>query len=248
MLNFIKRSVEKFIWRAGYDLVPSYRACKAGLRPDIARLVNTLQLDVVIDVGANEGQFKHFMRHSAGYSGKIISFEPIPSLAAKLTLESKSDPNWKVVPEALGAENTILELNVSTKTDFSSFLNLSENGRIFFEEAQEKTTLNVPVTTLSDFLCLNKIDNAFFLKLDTQGFDLQVIIGGESRISSQCALLLCEMSVIPIYEGQPGWQEMVSKLNEMGFDLVGLYPVNRTVNMQVIEFDCLMVNKRFLVQ
>ena len=227
--------------------MPSYRTCKAGLRPDIARLVKSLQLDLVIDVGANEGQFKHFMRHAVRYSEKIISFEPIPSLASKLSLESKFDPNWEVVAEALGSENTTLELNVSTKTVFSSFLNLSENGHALFKEAIDKTTLYVPVRTLSSFLCLKKIDNSFFLKLDTQGFDLNVIVGGEAHILSQCALLLCEVSVIAIYEGQPSWQEVLSKLNEMGFDLVGLYPVNRTINMQVIEFDCLLVNKRFLV-
>ena len=188
------------------------------------------------------------MRSSVGYSGKIISFEPIPDLAVILACESKSDQNWKVIPEALGAENAFLELNVSARSDFSSFLNLSERGREFFDGVQEKTIINVKVTTLSDFLCLEKIETAFFLKLDTQGFDLQVITGGQSHISKQCALLLCEVSVIPIYENMPDWREMVIKLNDMGFDLVGLYPVNRTSNMQVIEFDCLMVNKRFLAQ
>jgi FkbM family methyltransferase len=248
MLNFAKRGIEQLFWKAGFELVPSYRAYKAGLRPDIVRLVNSLQLGMVIDVGANEGQFKKFMRSSVGYSGKVISFEPIPDMAAVLIDESKSDPNWRVVPEALGAEKENLELNVSTRSDFSSFLNLSEKGREIFDGAQISTTVSVKVTTLSDFLCLEKIDTEFFLKLDTQGFDLQVVLGGQSHISSQCALLLCEVSVIPIYDNQPDWREMVIKLNDMGFDLVGLYPVNRTSRMQVIEFDCLMVNKRFLAQ
>jgi len=236
MLNFVKRGIEQLFWKAGYELVPSYRAYKAGLRPDIAHLVNSLRLGLVIDVGANEGQFKKFMRTTVGYSGKIISFEPIPDIVATLIRESKSDPNWQVVPEALGAEKANLELNVSARSDFSSFLNLSEKGREFFDGAQDSKTVSVRVTTLSDFLCQEKIDAAFFLKLDTQGFDLQVVLGGQAHISSQCALLLCEVSVIPIYDNQPDWREMIAKLNDMGFDLVGLYPVNRTSNMQAIEW------------
>lgn len=65
---------------------------------------------------------------------------------------------------------------------------------------------------------------------------------------SVSAAVLCEVSVIPLYEGQPTWREMISRLEALGFSIAGLYPVNRTRLMQVIEFDCLMINSRFATQ
>lgn len=243
MKYWIKRSFRQF----GFEFSASRRAYKAGLRPDMEGLIDMVRPATVFDVGANKGQFRDFLRLEVDYTGDILSFEPIPELAEALAERAKTDAHWKVFPCALGAEPSTLELNVSDSTDFSSFLKVSRDTQALFPGASSQRTVQVPVQTLADFIKGNGPDAPYFLKLDTQGFDMEVINGGLSVIQD-CAAVLCEVSVIPLYEGQPTWREMISHLEAIGFSIVGLYPVNRTRSMQVIEFDCLMINSRFATQ
>ena len=82
-----------------------------------------------------------------------------------------------------------------------------------------------------------------YLKIDTQGFDLQVIEGARQSLSLVAAVQT-EVSVRPIYQGMPGFIEVYSALDAMGFDLTGLYPVTRDSFLRLVELDCVMVNRR----
>ena len=65
-------------------------AAKRKLKELDAQLVHTLQrqeIDAVIDVGANIGQYGRRLR-AAGWSGPILSYEPIPELHEALLAES----------------------------------------------------------------------------------------------------------------------------------------------------------------
>lgn len=240
MKYWIKRGFRQF----GLELSTRDRACKAGLRPDVEGVMEMVRPATVFDVGANRGQFRDFLYFEAGYRGDILSFEPIPELAHALAERAEAEARWKVFPYALGAEASTLELNVSDSSDFSSFLKVSASTHALFPGANSQRTVHVPVRTLAEFVTSHRPAPPYFLKLDTQGFDMEVISGGLA-VLADCAAVLCEISVIPLYEGQPGWRSMIACLEELGFGIVGLYPVNRTRVMQVIEFDCLMVNARF---
>jgi FkbM family methyltransferase len=74
-------------------------------------------------------------------------------------------------------------------------------------------TIKVPVITLDDYVQKTKPRKPYFLKLDTQGFDREVLKGA-AGILEHCVAVLCEVSVIPIYEAQPDWKVMISELNE----------------------------------
>lgn len=83
-----------------------------------------------------------------------------------------------------------------------------------------------------------------FLKMDTQGYDLEVFAGLDSRRGNVCALQ-SEVSVIPIYEGMSDMKEAIANYEQAGFELAGLYPVTHDEKAaKVIEFDCIMVNAR----
>lgn len=246
-MDLMKRWIKRGFRQFGLELSACDRAYKAGLRPDMEGLIDMVRPATVFDVGANKGQFRDFVRFEVGYTGDILSFEPIPELAAALADRAKTDSHWKVFPCALGAEPSTLELNVSDSTDFSSFLKVSGDAQALFPGAFSQRTIQVPVQTLTDFIKTNRPAAPYFLKLDTQGFDMEVIKGGLS-VMQDCAAVLCEVSVIPLYEGQPSWRDMITHLESRGFGIVGLYPVNRTRSMQVIEFDCLMINSRFATQ
>ena len=59
------------------------------------------------------------------------------------------------------------------------------------------------------------------LKIDTQGFEWQVLDGAEETLS-KCQGVLCELSLVPLYEGQRLWLEVIERLNSMGFTLWGV--------------------------
>jgi hypothetical protein len=80
-----------------------------------------------------------------------------------------------------------------------------------------------------------------YLKLDTQGFDMEVLRGGSECLSTVRALQT-EASVIGIYKGMPTYMETISYLNERGFHLSGLYPVGRDSSLRLVEFDCVMIS------
>jgi hypothetical protein len=81
-----------------------------------------------------------------------------------------------------------------------------------------------------------------YLKLDTQGFDIEVLQGaGESLRMARA--LQTEASVIGIYKGMPGYVDTIRYLEERGFDITGLYPVSRDSSLRLVEFDCVMINR-----
>jgi hypothetical protein len=82
-----------------------------------------------------------------------------------------------------------------------------------------------------------------YLKLDTQGFDLEVLRGGDASLSGMLALQT-EASVIGVYKGSPSYTETIHYLDQRGFDLTGLYTVSRDASLRLIEFDCVMINRQ----
>ncbi|MCM8610670.1 FkbM family methyltransferase [Accumulibacter sp.] len=206
------------------------------------QLFTSLRIDLVLDVGANVGQYGRELR--SNYSGQIISFEPVSNVYQELRRGIGNDRGWSAHNMALGRENTTLEINVSSSTVFSSFLKSSEfSQRTFGQSAMPTKKERVAVKRLEELLpelVPDYRNRRIFLKMDTQGFDLEVFMGlGE--LKRYVHALQSEVSVIPIYDGMPHWTEGVSEYERHGFAIAGLFPVNMDGN-RVIEFDCLMVN------
>ena len=77
-----------------------------------------------------------------------------------------------------------------------------------------------------------------FLKTDTQGNDLEVILSG-GEWTNRIKTLLVEVSSIPIYEGVETLPEMHDRLDSLGYRIMGMYPVSWDSSGAVVEFDAL---------
>ena len=85
-----------------------------------------------------------------------------------------------------------------------------------------------------------------FLKLDTQGYDLDVFAGAGHAIDRFVGLQ-SELSLMEIYKGMPGMQESLAAYEGAGFEIAALYPVSRqTRTARVLEYDCVMVRASVL--
>jgi FkbM family methyltransferase len=206
----------------------------------LEELFRNFKIDLVIDVGASYGDFAASLR--SFYTGDIISFEPVSSVFKELNRRAFHDSRWRTYNCAVGNENSEREINVSDHTVFSSFLEtnqfcLHEFGETSTSSRKEKAS----VYSLDEFLNKNLPEanqRKIFLKIDTQGYDLEVV-QGLGNIMKNIFILQSELSVISIYKGMPHWIESLALLEKLGFEVVGLFPVNRN-SLRVIEYDCLM--------
>ncbi len=223
----------------GYDLIKSKKS--PTLISHISQLIRIHKIDLILDVGANDGQFARLLRES-GYAGQIFSFEPVNDTFSKLFDASKNDELWEVFQFGLGDKCENLEINVSKASDLSSILNASTFGTNEYPNIEVGYKELIKIQTLDNFFIENNLAGKnIFLKMDTQGYDLKVFQGAKNSLID-IKVILSEISFIPIYEGMPHWVDVMSLYESFNFGVSGFYPVSRNKkNLSLIEADCVLV-------
>jgi FkbM family methyltransferase len=184
----------------------------------VKRLLDHFGITLVLDVGANIGQYAGYLRE-AGYEGRIVSFEPLAGAHAALTRRAARDANWSVAPRlALGASDGEIEINVSNDSDMSSLLPLrreildvSPTSRTVARETVKLTTLDA---VYADYA---KASDRVLLKIDTQGYERAVLEGAQRSLARVTGVQL-ELSLIPLYDGETTWLAMIDYLAARGFE------------------------------
>lgn len=247
--TFAKKAISSAADRAGFLIVPKWRSDARIEHADLlAQIFQTLKIDCVLDVGANRGQFKTFIRNQVGYGGTILSFEPVKQLADACRKLAQQDPDWHIFETALGDRDGRATMNVTERDTFSSFLNPLESELVKRRFAKFMTiSAKVEVEIRSVDAVLPELMNRYkfarpFLKMDTQGFDLAVMNGASDSLKLIPALQT-ELSILPIYQNMPTWTAMVGNLNERGFALSGMFPITRDENLRVVEIDGIFVRQ-----
>jgi FkbM family methyltransferase len=215
-------------------------------REQIAWVLRALGVNCVLDVGANKGQYARMLRRT-GYTGRIVSFEPLAHLVDDLRAAAEGDPDWNVVPVALGDVSTQRQINVVPGT-MSSMRAVSDFGRQWSDTLRkahaQRETATIQVRRLDAVFeeAIAGIDDPrVFLKMDTQGYDLETFRGAGETIEAVLGLQ-SEVASVPIYDDAPGLVEQLTTYEAEGFELAGLFPVSRHLEtLRVIEFDAVMV-------
>lgn len=210
------------------------------LKNYLAGLFEKAGVNCVIDVGAHFGEYGLFLR-AIGYTGLIVSVEPVEASWERLCRVAEADGNWVVHHMALGSADGYSELNLTAGSDFASFLGPNEYARTEFPSSSKVVGQEmVSVRRLDSIFveCTRGVVNPrVYLKLDTQGYDLEVLKGADGCLNRIVALQ-SEVSVKPIYQSQPSLADALSHLERIGFEVGGLYPVTRDREGRVVEFDC----------
>jgi FkbM family methyltransferase len=187
----------------------------------IVTAIGHFRLDTVLDVGANVGQYSAGLR-SSGYHGRIVSFEPLSDAYARLARRCAHDMAWTAHREAVGSEPGELELNISANSYSSSLLPMTSAHVGAAPGSHYVGVEKVPVRTLADLLPAHDVDpTRTWLKIDTQGYEAQVLDGAGDRLGEFAAIQL-ELSFVPLYDGQALFDELVERLRATGFVLFGL--------------------------
>lgn len=200
-----------------------------------------LEIDCVVDVGAFRGTYVGFLRNEVGFDGHVLSFEPAAASFQQLQATWSGDPRWRGLPYGLGSKRGTAPLNVFALGDLNSLLSPSDYGSQTFAPlagagAVEEVDIRRLDEVLPELLAGIPIPSpSLFLKIDAQGTDMDVIEGARGVLPSIAALQL-ELSVRPIYREQPSLPLAITRLAELGFELLGVFPVVHD-GLRVIEFD-----------
>ena len=186
-------------------------------------------------MGANRGQFAHHLRQ-IGFTGHIVSFEPLPSEFALLSQSFKTDTRWRGLQLALGEHDGSVEINyIPDSSVMSSMLDL-------VHPPPNLQRLPIEVRRLDGLFpqLVTGLDNPrVLLKLDTQGYDLQVFRGAQGCLD-QSTGLYAELTVTRNYEQAPDYHEALETYERAGYDLMGLSVNSLSPTGGVHEFNCLM--------
>ncbi len=227
MKQFIRRTLN---W-CGYDIR------RLRFHRDLMDFIRDREITVVLDVGANVGQFGASLR-ALGYRGKIISYEPLSSVFGILAKTAATDGNWEVNHFALGARNERKSINVAAASEFSSLLPFSEAAIRHDDNAAAVSSETIEVRTLDD--ACPHLPGKALLKIDTQGFERQVLDGGRSVLPMMKGVQM-ELPIVHLYEGTWRFHEALEYMADAGFVPAQIHPVNyhSADSLSLIEVDCL---------
>jgi FkbM family methyltransferase len=208
---------------AGSELARSYS--EREWKRQFVKQLESRQVDVVFDVGANSGQYTTGLRR-AGFNGRIVSFEPLLGPFSLLESKASKDPFWDCQRCALGDFDGTISINVAGNAgESSSVLPMLRRHQDAYPPANYVGTEDAPIRRLDSVAPeVLRTTDMTFLKIDVQGFEKQVLAGSKSTINDCCVGMQLELSFLPLYEGGMQIREALDLVYSLGFTLTGLLP------------------------
>ena len=209
----LKEMVRSLVHLSGYEIMSLSRA--QADRRCVAAILKEQQINVVLDVGANIGQFARWIRN-AGYAGNIVSFEPLSDAHQKLSQMAKRDSRWIVAPRmALGSVSGRIEIHVARNGVSSSILPMLAAHKDAAPDSTYVEAQSVVLNRLDDVYSISQEDR-LLLKVDVQGYE-RAVLDGAACLLRNCRAVIIEMSLVPLYEGQSLAMELWAHLMRVGF-------------------------------
>lgn len=211
----VQRAAERIrlvVNRTGFDVT------RESFRHKFVSVVQQNGITAVLDVGANTGQFGQALRR-ARFSGRIVSVEPLNEAFRELAARTGTDPLWTAERAAVSSAAGSLTINVAGNSVSSSVLPMLARHADAAPESRYVTTEEVPATTVDDLVIRHGlVPETTLLKIDVQGYEKAVLDGASTSLSTFGAVRM-ELSLAPLYAGQPLLPELVEYLSSQGLDL-----------------------------
>ncbi len=200
-------------------------------------VLRSLNCECIVDIGANRGQFTLISRRVFP-KARIYSFEPLEEPAKIFKQIFDKDPEIYLFPYAIGKAKTTAAIHVTKDDDSSSLLPITKTQSNMFPGATEKETRQVLVSPLSQLIDPASIPSASLLKIDVQGYELDVLQGCED-VLQKFSHLYIECSFIELYEGQALAHQIIAWLEQRNFILSGIHNLYYGKNGMAIQADFL---------
>ncbi|WP_374951520.1 FkbM family methyltransferase [Mucilaginibacter sp.] len=180
------------------------------------------KIDCILDVGANTGQYATSVL--SGYSCRIISFEPMKKEFDELSQKLSRYPYWTAHNIGLGDREERVNINISENSFSSSILGLNQETILYDDSIGFIGTQVIQVKRLDAIWdTLPVFGKRVLLKIDTQGYENRVL-NGSSGVLSLIYGIQVELSIVQLYREEPLFDEMLHKIQQLGFDLYMIEP------------------------
>jgi len=234
MLSHIKRLAARF----------TYGVPRSELRfaEQMAGLDFFKACDGVLDIGANQGMFSTAVA-LANRQIAIHAFEPLPMLQEKLRHRTRTFGNVTVHKCALGSAPGTADLHFGSFHEASSLLPMDQRHEAYFPGSSPTETVKVEVKTLDQFFSEHPELHRVFMKLDVQGFELEVL-SGAARSLDKIGAALVEISFEELYQGGATGEKLITTLFAHEFKLAGFFrPLYRPGSSLPVSGDCLFLRR-----
>ena len=232
----VKLGIRRTLQKGGLGLV------RDPFSQQVARVLDAQGVTALLDVGANVGQYGSMLR-SAGFTGRIVSAEPLSGAHARLSERSAKDAAWTAVHTAVGAEPGELVINVAANSYSSSVLDMEQAHRDVDARSAYVGTETVGVVTVADLVASQRLDPArTALKVDTQGYE-SAVLDGAGDLLDVVPVVQLELSFVELYSGQQLFDELVARLVARGYTLWNLEPGIAGADGRLLQCDGLFVRQ-----
>ena len=205
-------------WISGRHAGSKLPRCGAEIER-LVQLLNIHGVTLVMDVGANVGQYGLQLRQS-GYRKRIVSVEPGRHAHSLLERTADADPLWHIAPRmALGVRHGFLQLRTYDRSDMNSILEVNETTKRAFPKLRSTGSDDIEVNRLDRVMgdIVDSFDHkSIFLKVDTQGYERHVLEGAEG-VASDIVGLQVEMSLVPLYDEESDYLGLFRYIHSLGF-------------------------------
>lgn len=198
-------------------------------------MLSNLSCSVIVDVGANRGQFALVAR-KVFPGAHIYSFEPLEGPAKKYQSIFRHDEKSILFFQAIGPKKETTSIHVSKRDDSSSLLPITSAQTELFPGTEEYDIAEIQVSPLGEVLSEKDLQGPALLKMDVQGFELEALRGCEELIGKFQDIYV-ECSFRELYKGQAMVDEVIEYLKERSFFLAGVYNVSYDKKGAAIQAD-----------
>jgi len=207
----------------------------------VSKLLGEKKL-IALDVGAQGGFFNaSIFSKKYNFFFDPIVVEPIPNEAKKL-----EDKNYKVIPNGLWSVNCKKKLYILGKRSGSSSMYKPNPNVLSLYDFKEKDfsifkvtdEIDIECTTIKESLNKFKVNNLDFLKIDTQGSELEILKGMGEYFP---LLMKIEAQIIPMYENVPNWGELVNHLQKINYMICECIEIGKHATRIPAEMDMIFI-------
>lgn len=196
----------------------------------------------ILDIGANQGYFAKEMRALLP-NAQIHCFEPLPDCFKALVQHTQTDHFIAVHNIGFGEHNEQRFMYQNSYSPSSSLLEIADLHIRNFPQTQHTFQTQVEIRRLDDYLKDVELPMPLFVKIDVQGFEDKVILGGKNILQKADAILV-ELSFVPLYHHQPLFHDIYELLIDLGFEFRGAFhQLFDAKNGNVLQMDGIFIKK-----
>jgi FkbM family methyltransferase len=235
----IRKAAKKILEATGFEL----RRVNYKFEPRKENRFNwirNLNIRTVLDVGANTGQFAGEI-HAILPEAAIYSFEPLRHCYELLVENMRHVSKFRAFNFALGSEASEMEMHRNVFTPSSSILRMNELHKRAFPFTNEDVIEKVAAKRLDDVTGDLDLAENILTKIDVQGFEDRVIVGGLKTIRL-AKLLIIELSFENLYDGQSLFDTIYQTMKQLGFEYHGNFSqILNAIDGNILQADGIFI-------